>query len=113
MLVLESYTDAEAIEVVAWRSVLTLASDLGLQTFRVGKRLCQCNEKHPWRGRYGPLVLEIKSRRKSFTRVEFVHEGRRSKFDAHYLAMRSVNLSLGRHIWFVAPMEFVLHIFFF
>ena len=59
------------------------------------------------------LSFGDQSRRKSFIRVEFVREGRRSNFDAHCLTMRSVNLSLGRHIWFVAPMEFVLHIFFF
>ena len=54
-------------------------------------------------GRYGPIVLEIKTQTKSFTRVEFVHEGRRSNIDAHCLAESSVNFLVGRHVWFAAP----------
>ena len=54
-------------------------------------------------GRYGSIVLEIKTRTKSFTRVEFVHEGRHSNVDAHCLTRSSVNFLVGRHVWFVAP----------
>ena len=52
--------------------------------------------------RYEPIVLEIKTRTESFTRVEFVHEGRPSNVYAHCLARTSVNFLVGRHVWFVA-----------
>ena len=49
-------------------------------------------------GFYGPIILDIKRRMESFARVDFVHEGRQSNFDAHQLAKSSVSLDFGRHV---------------
>ena len=54
--------------------------------------------------RYGPIVREINVRR-SFTRADFVFEGRKSNVDAHILARSSINLSIGRHMWFLEPLD--------
>jgi hypothetical protein len=56
-------------------------------------------------GRYGPIIREINVRRRSFTRAEFVHEGRKSNVGAHLLARSSVNLSIGRHVWSMKPSD--------
>ena len=84
---------------------LALANDLGLQTLRVASDCVNAVASIHGEGfgRYGPIVLEIKTRTGSFTRVEFVHEGRYSNVDAHCLTRSSVNFLVGRHVWFVAP----------
>ena len=51
-------------------------------------------------GRYGPIVREINVR--SFTRADFVFEGRKSNVNAHILARSSVNLSIGNFLVFGA-----------
>jgi len=53
--------------------------------------------------RHGTIILEIKSRREAFSKVEFIHEGRHANFDAHLLARSSVSISFGRHVWFLSP----------
>ena len=52
---------------------------------------------------YGPIVLEIKRRMQSLARIDFVHEGRQSDFDAHQLAKNSVSLDFGRRVWLISP----------
>ena len=54
-------------------------------------------------GRYGAIVLEIKSRMENFSRIDFVFEGRSSNIDTHLLARSSVNLPVDRHVWFLEP----------
>jgi hypothetical protein len=54
-------------------------------------------------GKYGPIVREINVRRRSFTGTNFVFEGQKSNVDAHILARSSVNLWIGRHVWFLEP----------
>jgi hypothetical protein len=56
-------------------------------------------------GGTGQSSWKSKSLTGGFTRVEFVHEGRRSNIDAHCLARSSVNFSVGRYVWFVAPAD--------
>ena len=92
------------MEVVACREGLALASDLGLQSFRIASDCANVVRSLLGEGfgRYGPIVREINVRR-SFMRAEFVHEGRKSNVDAHLLARSSVNLSIGRHVWFLEP----------
>ena len=101
-LVLEGCVDPETAKVVACREGLALASDLGLQTLRVASDCVNAvaSIHGVGFGRYGPIILEIKPQTKSFTRVEFVHEGGRSNIDAHCLARSSINFSVGRHVWF-------------
>ena len=48
--------------------------------------------------RYGPIVREIGVTGNSFTRADFIFEGRKSNVDAHILDRSSVNLSIGRHV---------------
>ena len=54
-------------------------------------------------GRYGAIVLEIKSRMENFARTDFDIKGWSSNIDAHLLARRSVNLPVGRYVWFLEP----------
>ena len=54
-------------------------------------------------GMHGPIIQEIKSRKDGFTRVEFVHEGRCSNFDAHCSARSYVSFLVGRYVWFISP----------
>jgi hypothetical protein len=59
-------------------------------------------------GRYGAIILEIKSRMENFSRIDFDFEGQSSNIDAHLLARSSVNLPAARHVWFLeTPMAFV------
>lgn len=65
-LILEGITDAKTLEALVSREGLALASDLGVHDFQVGDRLCQCCEKYIQNdglGTYGPIILEIKSRK--------------------------------------------------
>ena len=103
--VLEGCANPETAKVVACHEGLALASDLGLQTLRVASDCVNAvaSIHGVGFGRYGPIVLEIKTLTESFTRVEFVQEGIRSNIDAHCLAESSVNFLVGRHVWFVAP----------
>lgn len=104
-LVLEGCTDAEIAEVVACREGLALASDLGIQIFRVASDCSNAVRSIHGQGfgTHGPIIQEIKTRKAGFTRVEFVHEGRSSNCDAHCLARSCVNFVVGRHVWFVSP----------
>jgi hypothetical protein len=104
-LVVEGHTDPEVMEAVACREGLALASDLGLQSFRIASDCANVVRSLLGEGfgRYGPIVQEINVRKRSFMRAEFVHEGRKSNVDAHLLARSSVNLSIGRHVWFMEP----------
>jgi hypothetical protein len=106
-LVLEGCADPETTEVVACRKGLALGSHLGLQTLQVASDCVNAiaSIHGVGFGRYGPIVLEIKTQTESFTRVEFVHVGRHSNIDAHCLVRSSVNFSIGRHVWFVAPFD--------
>jgi ribonuclease HI len=105
VLVLEGCADPETVEVMACREGLALASDLDLQTLQVASDCVNAvrNIHGEGFGRYGPIVWEINSWIGSFTKVEFIHEGRRSNVDAHCLARSSVNFLVGIYVWFVAP----------
>jgi hypothetical protein len=51
-------------------------------------------------GRYGVIILEIKSRMENFSKIDFDFEGRSSNIDAHLLARSSVNLPAARRLVF-------------
>jgi hypothetical protein len=101
---LEGCTDAEIAEVVACHEGLALASGLGLQTFRVASDYINAVQSIHGQGfgTHGPIIHEIKSRKDGFTRVEFVHEGGSSNFNAHCVARSYVIFLVGRYIWFVS-----------
>jgi hypothetical protein len=44
---------------------------------------------------YETIILEIKSRREDFSKVEFIHEGRQTNLNAHLLEVQSVSLLVG------------------
>ena len=104
-LVLEGLSEAEVAEALACREGLALADDLGLQTVRVAMDCANAARSIQGAsfGSYGPIILEIKRRMESFARVDFVHEGRQSDFDAHQLAKNSVSLDFGRRVWLISP----------
>ena len=105
-LVLEGLSEAEVAEALACREGLALSNDdLGLQTVRVATDCANAARsiQGVGFGSYGPIILEIKRRMESFARVDFVHEGRQSNFDAHQLAKSSVSLDFGRHLWLISP----------
>jgi hypothetical protein len=106
-LVLKGCTAAKIAEVVACHEGLALASDLGLQTFRMASDCIKTVRSIHGQGfgTHGPIIQEIKSRKDGFTTVEFVHEGRSSNFDAHCIARTYVNFLVGRYVWFVSPSD--------
>jgi hypothetical protein len=95
------------MEAVACREGLALASDLGLHSFRVASHCANAMRSLLGKrfGRYGPIVREINVRRRSFTRADFVIEGRKSNVDDHIPDTSSVNLSIGRHVLFLEPLD--------
>jgi hypothetical protein len=56
-------------------------------------------------GKYGAIVLEIKSRMEKFARIDLIFEGRSSNIDAQLIARSFVNLSVDRHVWFLEPSD--------
>jgi ribonuclease HI len=110
VLVVVWQSDLEAMEVVACREGLALASDLGLHSFRVASDCANAVRSLLGEGfsSFGPIVWEINVRR-SFIRADFVFEGQKSNVNAHILARSSVNLSTGKHVWFLSLwMKFVI-----
>ncbi|OEL30005.1 hypothetical protein BAE44_0008976, partial [Dichanthelium oligosanthes] len=103
-LVLEGLVNAEAIEAIACREGLALACDLVLQNVRVASDCANVIKsiRGSGMGQYGPIVRGINARRASFTRVEFVHEGRDSNGDEHRLARSSVWSPAGRRACMVS-----------
>jgi ribonuclease HI len=104
VLVMDSITSPEAVEMIACQEALALASDLILHKFRVA---CDCinavkSIHGEGMGLYGPIVLD-QDDKSNLPHVEFVHERRNSNLDAHRLARSFVSLSLGRHVWFLSP----------
>jgi ribonuclease HI len=98
-------SDPEAMEAMACREGLALASDLGLHSFRVVSDCANAVRSLLGEGfdSFGPIVREINVRRRNFTRADFVFKGRKSNVNAHILARSSVNLSTSRHVWFLEP----------
>ena len=94
---MEGYTYAEA---VTCREGLAWASDLGLHSFRVASDFANAVRSILGEGfnKYGLIVREINARWTSFTRADFVFEGRKSNGGAHLLARSSINLWIDKHI---------------
>ena len=97
---LEGYSDTEVFEAMACHEGLALASDLGLHSFLVASDYANTvrSFKGEGFGRYGTIVPEINARRRSFTRADFVFEGRKSNDGTHLLARSSINLWIDKHI---------------
>lgn len=55
--------------------------------------------------KYGAIILEIKSRKENFARIDFIFEGQSSNIDAHLLSRSSVNLPIGRLLVFGVPLN--------
>jgi hypothetical protein len=106
-LVVERNTDAEVVKTIACREGLALASDVGLQAARLASDCANAvrSIQDEGMGRYGAIVLEIKSRMENFSRIDFIFERQSSNIDAHLLARSSINLPVGKHVWFLAPLD--------
>jgi hypothetical protein len=76
-LVVEVHTNPEVMEAVVCHDGLTLASDLGLHSFRIESAYANVVRSllGEGLGRYGPIGWEINVRRRCFIRAEFIHEG--------------------------------------
>jgi hypothetical protein len=111
-VVIEGMNDPETMEAMACREGVALASDIRLQCFRVALDCINVirSIEGEGRGPYGHIVRELKARKTDFQMVQFVHEGRSSNIDAHYLARSSIYLEVGRHVWFQTPPEGVCNI---
>jgi len=59
-------------------------------------------------GRYGRITGEIKESMTSFLKIDFVHQRREFNKEAHKLARSPIHDSVGRHVWFCNPPEYVL-----
>jgi ribonuclease HI len=107
VVVVEGFTDPEVLEVMACREGLSLAADLLLARFSVASdclNVIKSLEGEGW-GVYGHIVKEVKARASDFQTVQFVHEGRSSNGNAHWLARGSILRDIGRHVWFQTPPE--------
>jgi ribonuclease HI len=106
-LVIKGISDPETLEVMACREGLALASDLGLQRFRLASDCT--NAVRSIQGgsldSYGNVIKEIRDTMKLFGQVEVVREGRTSNGDADRLAKSSIYSQLGRYVWFFDPPE--------
>jgi hypothetical protein len=99
--------DVETVEALACKEGLALATNLMLQKIRLTTD-CAAAVKSiagEGMGSYGHIVQELKARHQDFTSIEFVHEHRDSKGDAHTIARSSIYKFLGRHVWFLTPPE--------
>jgi hypothetical protein len=106
-MVLERILDRETLEVMACREGLTLASDLGLQQFRMASN-CINAVRSIQEGSLGScrnMIKEIRFTLSTFVEPKLVHEGRDANIDADRLAKSSAYSSLGRHVWFLDPLE--------
>ena len=104
VLVVAWQSDREAMGAMACCEGLALASDLGLHSFRVASDCANAVRSLLGEGfaRYGPFVREINVRR-SFARADFIFKRQKSNVDTHILVKSSVNLSIGRLVWFLEP----------
>ena len=104
--------DLEQMEALACREGLALATDLGLQKFRMATDCANVvkNIKGDGMGSYGQIIREINARTETFNSVDIVHEGRRSNIDAHMVARSCVSQSIGRHVWFLHAPPGVLYL---
>ena len=51
------------------------------------------------------IIKEIRKKKKRYTMVSFSHERREANEEAHRLAKAAVYLEVGRHVWFLSPLE--------
>jgi len=104
-LVMAGVSSPEVAEVIACREGLALAQDLGAQKIRVASDCANAvrSIQGPGMGEHGHIVKEIRREMTNFTKVQFIHEGRRSNVDAHNLARSSVYNAVGRFVWLLAP----------
>jgi hypothetical protein len=111
-VVIKDLNDSETMEAMAYREGMALAADLLLQRFRVASDCINAIRSIDGEGRgpYSHIVRELKARKTDFQVVQFVHEGRSSNIDAHWLARSSIYLEVGRHVWFQTPPKGVCNI---
>jgi hypothetical protein len=96
-MVLEGILDPETLEVLACREGLALASDLGLQRFRMASDRINA-VKSIQEGSLGSCGNVTRFTLSTFMEAKLVHEGRDANVDADRLAKSSIYSSLGRHM---------------
>ena len=104
-LVVTGVSSPEIAEALAGREGLALARDLGMQRITIASDCVNVARslQGPSMGLYGHIVREIKAEMTSFTKANFVHEGRNSNGDAHRIARSSIYNDVGRYVWFIDP----------
>jgi hypothetical protein len=107
VMVLEGILDPETLDVLACREGLALASDLGLQRFRMVSDCINAvrSIQEGSLGSCGNVIKEIRFTLSTFVEAELVHKGGDANVDADRLAKSSTYSSLGRHVWFLDPPE--------
>jgi hypothetical protein len=102
-MVLEGILDPETLVVLACREGLALASDLGLQRFRMVSDCINAvrSIQEGSLGSCGNVIKEIRFTLSTFVEAKLVHEGRDANVDADRLAKSSTYSSPGRHVWFL------------
>jgi len=96
-LVVTGVSSPEIAETLAGREGLVLARDLGMQRITIASDCVNvvCSIQGSGMGLYGHIVREIKAEMTSFTKANFVHEGRNSNGDAHRIARSSIYNDVG------------------
>lgn len=100
-MVVDGVTDPTTLEALACREALALATDLLLSHVEVASD-CKgvvSDIQNYTGGLHGNIIREIKDTMSEFESCTFIFEGRMSSIEAHSLAIHSLSLSVGRHIW--------------
>ncbi|CAA0830025.1 Unknown protein [Striga hermonthica] len=102
---MEGISSPEVAEAIACREGLALARDLGMLNITIASDCANVVKslQGPGMSSYGHIVREIKMEMASFTKANFVHEGRNSNGDAHNVARSSIYGAVGRNVWFLDP----------
>jgi hypothetical protein len=90
---------------MACSEALALAKDCGIRSFVVATDCLNVvkNIREMPRCAYMIILQDIHQRSKSFSSVQFAHEGRNFNREAHMLAKSTCTLSSGRYIWLESP----------
>lgn len=92
---------------------MALAKDLLITRVQVASDCANVIKAIEGAGRetYGHTVREIKSTRLEFEFASFVYENRMNNKEAHRLGRSAFDMSMGHHLWLIAPPDGICNSF--
>lgn len=101
--------DAPTLEALACREPLTLADDLlarrMLVSFDCQSGVKDISEKSD--GHYAAIIREVNAHAEEFDACNFIYDSRSRNFEADSLAIYSLSLDVGRHVWLIQPHDII------